>query len=39
MDNNIQIVKLPPGRWEEYRDLWLEVLKSDPTAFLTSDEF
>lgn len=29
----MQIVKLMPNRWEEYRDLRLEALRTDPDAF------
>jgi ribosomal protein S18 acetylase RimI-like enzyme len=33
MMNNIQIIKLPPERWNEYKTLWLRALKEDPQAF------
>jgi hypothetical protein len=29
----IKITKLPVERWADYRDLRLEALKSDPSAF------
>ena len=32
------IKKLPVNRWEDYRDLRLEALKKDPTAFESSYE-
>ena len=34
----IQVKKLLPSRWNEYRDLRLEALKNDPTAFGSSYE-
>lgn len=32
-NNKIQIIKLPPERWNEYKNLWLRALKDDPQAF------
>ncbi len=34
----LKITKLPPSRWKEYRDLRLEALRGDPTAFGSSFE-
>ncbi len=34
--NNIQIIKLPPERWNEYKTLRLRALKDDPQAFGSS---
>ena len=34
----IQVKKLPPDRWKEYRNLRLEALKNDPVAFGSSYE-
>ena len=34
----IEVKKLPPDRWKDYRDLRLEALKSDPLAFGSSYE-
>jgi ribosomal protein S18 acetylase RimI-like enzyme len=33
-----EVKKLPPDRWQDYRDLRLEALKSDPIAFSSSYE-
>ena len=35
---NVEVKNLSPDRWKDYRDLRLEALKSDPTAFGTSYE-
>lgn len=34
--NKIQIIRLPPGRWNEYKALRLRALKDDPQAFGSS---
>ncbi len=34
--SKIQIIKLPPERWNEYKTLWLRALKDDPQAFGSS---
>lgn len=34
--DNIKIIKLPVGRWEEYKKIRLEALKNEPTAFAAS---
>lgn len=34
--NSIEIRKLPPGSWKEYRNLRLEALQNDPIAFGSS---
>ena len=34
----IRIARLPPSRWEAYRALRLEALKTDPSAFVSSSE-
>lgn len=31
--DDIKIIKLPPSRWKEYKDLRLEMLVKDPQAF------
>lgn len=36
--DNVKIIKLPPERWEEYKNLRLEALKNEPTAFAASYE-
>ena len=35
-DTRIQIIKLPPERWNEYKALRLRALKDDPQAFGSS---
>ncbi len=32
-DAKVQVIKLPPERWHEYKNLWLQALKDDPQAF------
>lgn len=34
----IEIKKLPPSRWKDFRDLRLEALQTDPLAFASSYE-
>ena len=34
--NKIQIIKLPPERWNEYKALRLRALQDDPQAFGSS---
>ena len=34
----IRIARLPPSRWEAYRALRLEALKTEPSAFGSSSE-
>lgn len=36
--DNIQIIKLPQERWQEYKKLRLEALVSEPTAFGSTPE-
>ena len=34
----IEIKKLPPSRWKDFRDLRLEALQNEPLAFASSYE-
>ena len=36
--NDLKIIKLPPERWEEYKNLRLEALKDSPASFSKSYE-
>lgn len=36
--NAISVITLPPSRWQEYKDLRLEALQNDPTAFATTHQ-
>lgn len=36
--NKLSIIHLTPNRWREYRDIYLEELKLEPSAFLNSYE-
>lgn len=36
--DDFKIIKLPPERWQEYKDLKLESLTLEPTAFASTPE-
>lgn len=38
MNDEVKIITLTPNEWQKYRDIRLEALKEEPTAFLTSYE-